>query len=99
MEDRVTVITPSALSFTDTETPSNKLVYNVTKPLTAGQGNSGMSSSCITGVYGYVWDLPVCLYATNNSVQSGARGSILALCSYLLAHPARSKSSLLWSDA
>uniref|UniRef100_A0A8C1C586 Fraser extracellular matrix complex subunit 1 n=1 Tax=Cyprinus carpio carpio TaxID=630221 RepID=A0A8C1C586_CYPCA len=36
LEDRVTVISPSALSFTDSETPSNKLVYNITKVLTSG---------------------------------------------------------------
>uniref|UniRef100_A0A8C1KDS0 Fraser extracellular matrix complex subunit 1 n=1 Tax=Cyprinus carpio TaxID=7962 RepID=A0A8C1KDS0_CYPCA len=38
LEDRVTVISPSALSFTDSETPSNKLVYNITKVLTSGHG-------------------------------------------------------------
>ncbi|KAF0034366.1 hypothetical protein F2P81_014432 [Scophthalmus maximus] len=38
LEDRVTELTPSALSFTDSETPSDKLVYNVTKPLPHGQG-------------------------------------------------------------
>ncbi|XP_039614478.1 extracellular matrix protein FRAS1 isoform X1 [Polypterus senegalus] len=37
-EDRVTVITPAALSFEDTESPSEKLVYNITKSLIAGQG-------------------------------------------------------------
>uniref|UniRef100_A0A3P9GZH8 Fraser extracellular matrix complex subunit 1 n=1 Tax=Oryzias latipes TaxID=8090 RepID=A0A3P9GZH8_ORYLA len=31
-------ITPSALSFTDTETPSEKLQYNITKPLLSAQG-------------------------------------------------------------
>uniref|UniRef100_A0A672MQB1 Extracellular matrix protein FRAS1-like n=1 Tax=Sinocyclocheilus grahami TaxID=75366 RepID=A0A672MQB1_SINGR len=36
LEDRVTVISPSALSFTDSETPSDKLVYNTTKALTSG---------------------------------------------------------------
>lgn len=40
LEDRVTVIEPAALSFVDTETPSEKLVYNVTKPLAQGQGKS-----------------------------------------------------------
>ncbi|XP_023814674.1 extracellular matrix protein FRAS1 isoform X2 [Oryzias latipes] len=38
LEDRVTEITPSALSFTDTETPSEKLQYNITKPLLSAQG-------------------------------------------------------------
>ncbi|KAM8864960.1 extracellular matrix organizing protein FRAS1 isoform 2-T3 [Synchiropus picturatus] len=38
LEDRVTEITPSALSFIDSETPSQKLVYNITKPLQLGQG-------------------------------------------------------------
>ncbi|XP_042580368.1 extracellular matrix organizing protein FRAS1-like [Cyprinus carpio] len=38
LEDRVTVISPSALSFTDSETPSDKLVYNITKALTSGHG-------------------------------------------------------------
>ncbi|XP_029959982.1 extracellular matrix organizing protein FRAS1 [Salarias fasciatus] len=38
LEDRLTEITPSALSFLDSETPSEKLVYTVTKPLPAGQG-------------------------------------------------------------
>ncbi|XP_073695623.1 extracellular matrix organizing protein FRAS1 [Garra rufa] len=38
LEDRVTVISPSALSFTDSETPSDKLVYNITKTLTSGHG-------------------------------------------------------------
>ncbi|XP_051540724.1 extracellular matrix organizing protein FRAS1-like [Myxocyprinus asiaticus] len=38
LEDRVTVISSSALSFTDSETPSDKLVYNITKPLTSGHG-------------------------------------------------------------
>uniref|UniRef100_A0A8B9K9Q3 Fraser extracellular matrix complex subunit 1 n=1 Tax=Astyanax mexicanus TaxID=7994 RepID=A0A8B9K9Q3_ASTMX len=38
LEDRVTLITPSALSFTDSETPSNKLIYNITKPLPSGHG-------------------------------------------------------------
>uniref|UniRef100_A0A4W4DQF0 VWFC domain-containing protein n=1 Tax=Electrophorus electricus TaxID=8005 RepID=A0A4W4DQF0_ELEEL len=38
LEDRVTLITPSALSFTDSETPSSKLIYNITKPLAPGLG-------------------------------------------------------------
>ncbi|KAM9392081.1 extracellular matrix organizing protein FRAS1 [Pholidichthys leucotaenia] len=38
LEDRVTEITPSALSFTDSETPNEKLIYNITKPLPPGQG-------------------------------------------------------------
>ncbi|XP_067377534.1 extracellular matrix protein FRAS1 isoform X3 [Channa argus] len=38
LEDRVTEITPSALSFVDSETPSEKLIYNITKPLPPGQG-------------------------------------------------------------
>ncbi|KAK5909396.1 hypothetical protein CesoFtcFv8_003328 [Champsocephalus esox] len=38
LEDRVTEITPSALSFVDSETPSEKLIYNITKPLPQGQG-------------------------------------------------------------
>ncbi|KAF7657675.1 hypothetical protein LDENG_00023850, partial [Lucifuga dentata] len=38
LEDRVTEITPSALSFVDSETPSEKLIYNITKPLPHGQG-------------------------------------------------------------
>ncbi|KAM9446229.1 extracellular matrix organizing protein FRAS1 [Clarias gariepinus] len=38
LEDRITLITPSALSFTDSETPSNKLIYNITKPLAPGHG-------------------------------------------------------------
>ncbi|XP_013870055.1 extracellular matrix organizing protein FRAS1 [Austrofundulus limnaeus] len=38
LEDQVTEITPSALSFIDSETPSEKLVYNITKPLLPGQG-------------------------------------------------------------
>uniref|UniRef100_A0AAX7VKR4 Fraser extracellular matrix complex subunit 1 n=1 Tax=Astatotilapia calliptera TaxID=8154 RepID=A0AAX7VKR4_ASTCA len=35
---QVTEITPSALSFVDSETPSEKLVYSITKPLPSGQG-------------------------------------------------------------
>ncbi|KAG7220426.1 hypothetical protein INR49_003292 [Caranx melampygus] len=38
LEDRVTEITPTALSFIDSETPSEKLVFNITKPLLPGQG-------------------------------------------------------------
>ncbi|XP_069025425.1 extracellular matrix organizing protein FRAS1 isoform X2 [Embiotoca jacksoni] len=38
LEDRVTEVTPSALSFVDSETPSEKLIYNITKPLPPGQG-------------------------------------------------------------
>ncbi|CAB1322441.1 unnamed protein product, partial [Coregonus sp. 'balchen'] len=38
LEDRVTVVTPTALSFVDSETPSEKLFYNITKPLPQGQG-------------------------------------------------------------
>ncbi|XP_028271092.1 extracellular matrix organizing protein FRAS1 isoform X9 [Parambassis ranga] len=38
LEDQVTELTPSALSFIDSETPSEKLVYNITKPLPPGQG-------------------------------------------------------------
>ncbi|XP_061672611.1 extracellular matrix protein FRAS1 isoform X3 [Syngnathoides biaculeatus] len=38
LEDRVTQITRSALSFMDSETPSDRLVYNITKPLPAEQG-------------------------------------------------------------
>ncbi|CAN9512669.1 unnamed protein product [Ophioblennius macclurei] len=38
LEDRVTEITPSALSFVDLETPTEKLLYDITKPLPAGQG-------------------------------------------------------------
>lgn len=38
LEDQVTEITPSALSFVDSGTPSEKLIYNVTKPLPSGQG-------------------------------------------------------------
>ncbi|XP_076856944.1 extracellular matrix organizing protein FRAS1 isoform X2 [Brachyhypopomus gauderio] len=38
LEDRVTLITPSALSFTDSETPSSGLIYNITKPLSPGFG-------------------------------------------------------------
>uniref|UniRef100_A0A3Q3IUW6 VWFC domain-containing protein n=1 Tax=Monopterus albus TaxID=43700 RepID=A0A3Q3IUW6_MONAL len=38
LEDRVTEITPSALSFVDSETPSEKLIYTITKPLPPGQG-------------------------------------------------------------
>lgn len=34
----MTEITPSALSFVDSETPSEKLVYSITKPLPSGQG-------------------------------------------------------------
>uniref|UniRef100_A0A8B9RD46 Fraser extracellular matrix complex subunit 1 n=1 Tax=Astyanax mexicanus TaxID=7994 RepID=A0A8B9RD46_ASTMX len=41
LEDRVTLITPSALSFTDSETPSNKLIYNITKPLPSGMLEHG----------------------------------------------------------
>uniref|UniRef100_A0A3B3VXF3 Fraser extracellular matrix complex subunit 1 n=1 Tax=Poecilia latipinna TaxID=48699 RepID=A0A3B3VXF3_9TELE len=37
LEDQVTEVTPSALSFIDSGTPSEKLVYNVTKPLLPGQ--------------------------------------------------------------
>ncbi|CAB1319256.1 unnamed protein product [Coregonus sp. 'balchen'] len=39
LEDHVTVLTPTALSFVDSETPSEKLVYNITKPLPQGQGS------------------------------------------------------------
>uniref|UniRef100_A0A8D0CH89 Fraser extracellular matrix complex subunit 1 n=1 Tax=Scleropages formosus TaxID=113540 RepID=A0A8D0CH89_SCLFO len=38
LEDRVTLLTPSALSFVDEETPSEKLVYNITKLLSRDQG-------------------------------------------------------------
>lgn len=38
LEDRLTEITPSSLSFIDSETPSEKLVYNITKALPPGQG-------------------------------------------------------------
>ncbi|XP_030272850.1 extracellular matrix organizing protein FRAS1 isoform X1 [Sparus aurata] len=38
LEDRVTEITSSALSFVDSETPSEKLIYNITKALPPGQG-------------------------------------------------------------
>ncbi|KAM6930976.1 extracellular matrix organizing protein FRAS1 [Xenentodon cancila] len=38
LEDRVTLITPAALSFIDSETPNEKLIYNITKPLLPGQG-------------------------------------------------------------
>ncbi|KAM7019160.1 LOW QUALITY PROTEIN: extracellular matrix organizing protein FRAS1 [Tautogolabrus adspersus] len=38
LEDRVTEITPAALSFIDSETPSDKVVYNVTKALPPGHG-------------------------------------------------------------
>ncbi|KAM9742832.1 extracellular matrix organizing protein FRAS1 isoform 2-T2 [Menidia menidia] len=38
LEDRVTEITPLALSFVDSETPNEKLIYNITKPLLPGQG-------------------------------------------------------------
>ncbi|CAG09631.1 unnamed protein product, partial [Tetraodon nigroviridis] len=38
LEDQVTEITPSALSFIDSETPSEKLMYNITKALPPGQG-------------------------------------------------------------
>ncbi|XP_023676521.2 extracellular matrix organizing protein FRAS1 isoform X1 [Paramormyrops kingsleyae] len=38
LEDRTTVITPSALSFVDIETPSENLVYDITVPLTQEQG-------------------------------------------------------------
>ncbi|XP_045081657.1 extracellular matrix organizing protein FRAS1-like isoform X2 [Coregonus clupeaformis] len=39
LEDHVTVLTSTALSFVDSETPSEKLVYNITKPLPQGQGS------------------------------------------------------------
>ncbi|XP_046872768.1 extracellular matrix protein FRAS1 isoform X2 [Hypomesus transpacificus] len=38
LEDHVTVITPAALSFLDTDSPSEKLLYNITKPLTPSHG-------------------------------------------------------------
>uniref|UniRef100_A0A3Q2DG67 Fraser extracellular matrix complex subunit 1 n=1 Tax=Cyprinodon variegatus TaxID=28743 RepID=A0A3Q2DG67_CYPVA len=38
LDDQVTEITPSALSFIDAGTPSEKLIYNITKPLLPGQG-------------------------------------------------------------
>ncbi|XP_061586644.1 extracellular matrix protein FRAS1 isoform X2 [Cololabis saira] len=38
LEDRETLITPAALSFIDSETPNEKLIYNITKPLPPGQG-------------------------------------------------------------
>ncbi|XP_061880359.1 extracellular matrix organizing protein FRAS1-like [Entelurus aequoreus] len=38
VEDGVTEITSSALSFMDSETSSEDLIYNITKPLPAGQG-------------------------------------------------------------
>ncbi|XP_015220286.2 extracellular matrix organizing protein FRAS1 [Lepisosteus oculatus] len=37
-EDHVTVLGPSALSFVDTGTPSEKFIYNITKPLAQGEG-------------------------------------------------------------
>ncbi|XP_071256392.1 extracellular matrix organizing protein FRAS1-like [Salvelinus alpinus] len=39
LADRVTVLTPTALSFVDSETPSEKLVYNITRPLPQEQGS------------------------------------------------------------
>lgn len=45
LEDRVTEITPSALSFIDSETPSEKLMYNITKALPPGQGVQTPNSS------------------------------------------------------
>ncbi|XP_071003248.1 extracellular matrix organizing protein FRAS1-like, partial [Oncorhynchus clarkii lewisi] len=39
LEDRVTVLTPTDLSFVDSETPSEKLVYNITRPLPQEQGS------------------------------------------------------------
>ncbi|XP_057287145.1 extracellular matrix organizing protein FRAS1 [Pezoporus wallicus] len=38
LEDRVTVIEPHHLSFVDPETPSEKILFNVTVPLLPGQG-------------------------------------------------------------
>ncbi|XP_062470145.1 extracellular matrix organizing protein FRAS1 [Pezoporus occidentalis] len=38
LEDRVTVIEPHHLSFVDPETPSEKILFNVTIPLLPGQG-------------------------------------------------------------
>ncbi|XP_041644401.1 extracellular matrix protein FRAS1 [Cheilinus undulatus] len=38
LEDRVTEITPAALSFIDSETPDEKLVYNITKALPPRHG-------------------------------------------------------------
>uniref|UniRef100_K7G756 Fraser extracellular matrix complex subunit 1 n=1 Tax=Pelodiscus sinensis TaxID=13735 RepID=K7G756_PELSI len=38
LEDRVTVIEPHHLSFVDSESPSGKIVYNVTAPLLPNQG-------------------------------------------------------------
>ncbi|KAM6269950.1 LOW QUALITY PROTEIN: extracellular matrix organizing protein FRAS1 [Porphyrio hochstetteri] len=38
LEDRVTVIEPHHLSFVDPETPSEKILFNVTVPLPPGQG-------------------------------------------------------------
>ncbi|XP_034027090.1 extracellular matrix protein FRAS1 [Thalassophryne amazonica] len=38
LEDGITEITPASLSFVDSETPSEELVYNITKPLPQGQG-------------------------------------------------------------
>ncbi|XP_059921872.1 extracellular matrix protein FRAS1 isoform X2 [Gadus macrocephalus] len=38
LEDQVTEITSSALSFIDSESPSHKLIYNITTPLMPGQG-------------------------------------------------------------
>ncbi|XP_028297024.1 extracellular matrix protein FRAS1-like, partial [Gouania willdenowi] len=39
LEDRVTEITSAALSFFDSETPDDKLIYNITKPLLSRQGS------------------------------------------------------------
>uniref|UniRef100_H3DH31 Fraser extracellular matrix complex subunit 1 n=1 Tax=Tetraodon nigroviridis TaxID=99883 RepID=H3DH31_TETNG len=42
LEDQVTEITPSALSFIDSETPSEKLMYNITKALPPGQATGAI---------------------------------------------------------
>ena len=47
LEDRVTDITPSALSFIDSETPSEKLIFNITKALPPGQGQSELFLACV----------------------------------------------------
>lgn len=40
LEDEVTEITSAALSFIDSDSPSEKIIYNITKPLPPGQGLS-----------------------------------------------------------
>lgn len=65
LEDQVTEITPAALSFINPGTPSEKLVYNITKPLLPGQGET--HKVVFLHIFGFGTDFSLifsnCIYA------------------------------------